>query len=202
MENIKKIVSISAIIACTNINGGVCGDSCKVDDANAIEFENYTKLEGDTRKKVLKFITDDNEEYRVNEKETIESDCVVFASKTSFQNTIFYIFLFNEKIYKAQTDDKIKNAIKQLDNKQLYFIVGFEKTNNTHIDDTSAKGMFKSIDLTITKVDGNDNKYKLEIGGITNPVASGKAQMGTVIPSMSTSTTTTNNVPNNATSSK
>ena len=190
MENIKKIVSISTIIACTHINGGVCGDSCKVNDANAIEFENYTKLEGEDRKKVLEFITDDK--YGANEKDTIKRDCVVFKNGTLIKNTTLFIFLFNETIYKAQTDDRLKNCIKQLDNEQLYFIVGFKKTGKIDINDPTSQNIFRSKDLTLTKVDGNDNKYKLEIAGITKPLgASSKPPMGgSGMPGIHTSTTT------------
>ena len=191
MENIKKIVSISTIIACTHINGGVCGDSCKINDANAIEFENYTKLEGDQRKKVLEFIIGEKD-YGVNEKKTIENDCVVFKNGTSIKNTTLFIFLFNETIYKAQTDDRLKNSIKQLDNKQLYFIVGFQTIDEMNIHGSFKEGIIPNNQLTITKVDGNDNKYKLEIAGITKPLgASSKPPMGgSGMPDIHTSTTT------------
>ena len=190
MENIKKIVSLSTIIACTHINGGVCGDSCKDNSANAIEFENYTKLEGEDREKVLKLIT--GGKYPVTEKEKIESDCVVFKNGTSIKNTTFFIFLFNETIYKAQTNDKLKNCIKQLDNKQLYFIVGFRQVDKSSGSPVITQEIIPSSQLTLTKVDGNDNKYKLEIAGNTNPLgAIGKPPIGgSSMTGMPTSTTT------------
>ena len=80
MENIKKIVSISTIIACTHINGGVCGDSCKINDANAIEFENYTKLEGDQRKKVLEFIIGEKDGKRDEQKNQRQKNSKVFSA--------------------------------------------------------------------------------------------------------------------------
>ena len=171
MANIKGLVSISTIIACYHINGDLCGDSCKGSDISSIEFENFTKLDGDTRDKVIEAIIK-NPEFNVSAKGDIEKDCIVFRS-TSNTPQALYIFLFKENIYKAQTDDRIKKSIKQLGGKNIYLIVG------RIVPVSPGKfrpDILKTIDYNISKVDGNGNKYKFEsqmlgVGG--NPTGMG-----------------------------
>ena len=156
MANIKGLVSISTIIACYHINGELCGDSCKGSNINSIEFENFTKLEGDERNKVINFITKDSR-LGVKDTEKVEKECIVFKSVNILPQYEFYIFLFKEDIYKAQTEEKLKNYIKQLDNKKLYLIVGYITSTSSVI------GIVKTNDYNISNVNGNGNKYKFEL---------------------------------------
>ena len=158
MANIKGLVSISTIIACYHINGDLCGDSCKGSDISSIEFENFTKLDGDTRDKVIEAIIK-NPEFNVSAKGDIEKDCIVFRS-TSNTPQALYIFLFKENIYKAQTDDRIKKSIKQLGGKNIYLIVGGIIPGSPN---HSKPVPFPTDEYTISKVNGNGNKYKFEI---------------------------------------
>ena len=169
MANIKGLVSISTIIACYHINGELCGDSCKGNNINSIEFENFTKLEGDERNNVINFIIKDSS-LGVKDTEKVEKECIVFKSTNNTQ-PILFIFLFKEDIYKAQTEEKLKNSIKQLDNKKLYLIVGSLIPSSPS---SVVPRILKTNDYNISKVNGNGNKYKCEL---TN-LGGGKGGLG------------------------
>ena len=168
MANIKGLVSISTIIACYHINGELCGDSCKGSNINAIEFENFKKLEGDDRNRVINFITKDSR-LGVKDTDKVEKECIVFKNDNMISGSEIYIFLFKEEIYKAQTEEKLKNSIKQLDNKKLYLIVGA-------IISGPEVQILKTNEYNINKVNENGNKYKLELpnsGGGRKPTGTG-----------------------------
>ena len=172
MANIKGLVSISTIIACYHINGDLCGDSCKVSDISSIEFENFEKLTGDTRDKVIEAIFKTTN-VNVAEMGQIKEKCIVFKNTNIQPQCEFYIFLFNEEIYKAQKDDRIKKCIKQLDNKKIFLIVGVMPHN---INNGLRKQPIPANQYQISKV--NSNKYKFE----SQMLGVGGNQTGTRIP--------------------
>ena len=158
MANIKGLVSISTIIACYHINGELCGDSCKSSNINAIEFENFTKLEGDKRNNVINFIIKDPK-YGVSAIDKVEKECIIFKSNDTKAPNALFIFLFKEDIYKAQSNEKLKKYIKQLDDKKIFLLVG----GIFPVGPSSFKtDILKTNDYNISKVNGNGNKYKFE----------------------------------------
>ena len=176
MANIKGLVSISAIIACYHINGDLCGDSCKGSDISTIEFENFKKLEGDDRNEVIEAIIKDKT-FGISNTDTVKNECIVFKSTNITPPNGLFIFLFKENIYNAQTNERIKESIKQLDGKKIFLIVGaiaYDSYNNKLRKDILPANLYK-----ISKVNENGNKYKFEE---TNPGSLGIQTTGTGMP--------------------
>ena len=174
MANIKGLVSISTIIACYHINGDLCGDSCKVSDINSIEFENFEKLTDDKKNEVIEAISK-IKEFGIPDANKVKNECIVFKSTNVWQPNVLFIFLLKENIYKDHTDKKIKRCIKQIDGKNIFLIVGGIIPGSPN---HSKPVPFPTDEYTISKVNGNGNKYKFEI---TIPGVGGN-QTGTRIP--------------------
>ena len=118
MINIKCLVSILTIIGCYHI---------KESNINTIEFENFTKLVGNERNTVIEEIIK-NQTIGVSAINKIEQECIVFKNNNMTQQHmtqphISCIFLFTEEIYKAQTDERIKKSMEQLDGKNIFLLV-------------------------------------------------------------------------------
>ena len=159
MANIKGLVSISTIIACYHINGDLCGDSCKVSDINSIEFENFEKLTDAKKNEIIEAISK-IKEFGIPDANKVKDKCIVFKNTNVWQPNVLFIFLLKENIYKDHTDEKIKRCIKQIDGKNIFLIVGgIIPSSPNH----SKPVPFPTDEYTISKVNGNGNKYKFEI---------------------------------------